>query len=722
MTVVAYTRVSLSIVFISSLSLRAPLCWLIPAYVPQTLSYDAAMLPMRGLRATLESVVRSADGLILGVNDRAPSAPRARIVGSGSPHAAATSTAAARAVSRPRGGNAGDGESETSAAASTSAVNGGTADLASLLAKLKRRGDALEKTVGTLRSALRLSIAALDDTSAAVEAVTGAPLAAYTLPDVPVAEAPATTAPSPPVFEGDALLDGIGAGAELMLSEISALVRRGTAAVSALRVGSGASAAVVAAAPSPQIISPPFFFVGRHVDCEGLRLALVAGGAAAAASAMASKSGGSAGAATGADARAAADNAAATASAASAAAQIKFLSAELLAQTRAASEAAARADAASAAAAVAEAAHAASLETARAATRATELALAASRKDVAEAVAAGASAAEAVARDYADARVATAAARAAAAQAEMEADEARAEAAAAREEAARLRAELSSARMAVFESADSSARAEGLAAVVARLEGELRAVRAEARGMSRRGSSKVEKGVGAAGGGYAPPVSGVGGGGDGGATTAADDAALRADAADAQTSLALARTQETMLKAEIRRLTDRVDALMACSGGVPLAYLRNVCVRLGGFCFVPGAVAERRALVDVIATILDFDDKERVLAGAPRGRANKSHTLAGPASPPSSRSAANLASSLSSSSPSPPQSHQISTFETVINALSGTLSAVLLSPPPTPTVAQVARGRSANFSQEHTTHGAQPRNLTTANESFANII
>ena len=71
------------------------------------------------------------------------------------------------------------------------------------------------------------------------------------------------------------------------------------------------------------------------------------------------------------------------------------------------------------------------------------------------------------------------------------------------------------------------------------------------------------------------------------------------------------------LKAEVRALTARNEALTALSGGVSLSYLRAVVLQLGHFCAAPGAERERRNLLDVLATMLDFDDTERKRACVP---------------------------------------------------------------------------------------------------------
>jgi len=88
---------------------------------------------------------------------------------------------------------------------------------------------------------------------------------------------------------------------------------------------------------------------------------------------------------------------------------------------------------------------------------------------------------------------------------------------------------------------------------------------------------------------------------------------------DALTRINLAQGQETVLKGELRTLGARIEALLSLTqaGSIPLTYLRNVVVQLGGFCERPWAVQERKSLVNVLATMLDFDEEERKRACVP---------------------------------------------------------------------------------------------------------
>jgi hypothetical protein len=94
-------------------------------------------------------------------------------------------------------------------------------------------------------------------------------------------------------------------------------------------------------------------------------------------------------------------------------------------------------------------------------------------------------------------------------------------------------------------------------------------------------------------------------------------ATLHEELADVESQLGLARAQEAVLKEAIRDLERQLAAARALAGGVSLTYLKNVVLQFMSFAGDPGAVSQRRALVLVLATMLQFDAAERKRVGCP---------------------------------------------------------------------------------------------------------
>ena len=106
--------------------------------------------------------------------------------------------------------------------------DGNRDEVAALLRKLKRRGDTLDRKCASMRQALSLALNCLEDTSSVVEAVTGKPLSAFTVP----CEVPKST-PNPPESGKSSGDMPFFAGAEFMVEEIRGLLRKGKAAATA---------------------------------------------------------------------------------------------------------------------------------------------------------------------------------------------------------------------------------------------------------------------------------------------------------------------------------------------------------------------------------------------------------------------------------------------------------------------------------------------------------
>lgn len=87
---------------------------------------------------------------------------------------------------------------------------------------------------------------------------------------------------------------------------------------------------------------------------------------------------------------------------------------------------------------------------------------------------------------------------------------------------------------------------------------------------------------------------------------------------DTTTALMLTRQQESILKNEIKLLNKQLESAMVLHNSVPLAYLKNIIIQFISFAGDPFAGSQRKALISVLATLLNFDEKERKKTGAPQ--------------------------------------------------------------------------------------------------------
>ena len=534
---------------------------------------------------------------------------------------------------------------------------GGGADLAALVGKLKRRADGQERKAATLREALALALACLDDASSVIEAVTGKPLAHYTVADKRAAP-PAVTDASDP------LLETLGSGVEAVLAEIAGLVRKGRAAaaaavgrrgssgagVSSSSGGGGGGGGAPVAKPPPSAAQAPF--PGRTLDLEALRRALQS--AAQGAPAAAPPPPPSASLLSPPNAR----HTQLAATAASQSAQLRILTVELESTQRLKAEAEAGWEAARGAAAASASAMAA-LRSEAEALRARAAALDA-------ALASESSAAQALRQALHASRTETEEAQEFLKESERAVRESLGEVVRVKREgdarAAELQGRVTAARGEVERAISRASHAERLATGnierlngdVQRLTRELKAARsaaaaaaaAAAGGGAAPGAALADAAVGKAAGADLPAAlsplrpgsaASASSGSPGAASASAGGGApalgasleeqlaqcnrelqvVQEELEDALTRVSLSQGQEAVLKGEVRSLSARLEALHSVSGGIPLTYLRNVVLQLGGFCERPSAIAERKNLLNVLATMLDFDEGERRRACVP---------------------------------------------------------------------------------------------------------